>query len=197
MLADLFRRRPKRHVAILPLTQAVTERARALQHATIDPLLARARLADALRDASVPPPHPRLFDEQIAAVPAEQLPEVLRRVAVLTHVLRAIPWGAVRELGATPTLQLVLDLARRYEMHDLDLLRRAPLRAEELARELVAQLGVGVEGETPDQSAARRAVLDWRRLVAQMNDAQASHADKLAWLEQLHDVSRMHRRGKF
>jgi hypothetical protein len=193
MLDQLFGRRPRLEFPLQPALARVIERAAAFQHVELDPLLVRARLADRLRDADTPPPSPRLFDQLAPTSDAE----AMRRIAVLTSVLGIFPRSGLRERGGEAVVHAVLDLARTYDLHEIDLLRRAPLRAEELVRVLAKALDVGIVGETARASAERLELLDYKRLVREVDRARAGAADRVAYLSKLHEDLAPRGRGKF
>jgi hypothetical protein len=81
----------------------------------------------------------------------------------------------------------------------LELLARGPLRVEELARRLLAGLGLAVRGESPKGSAERLERLDYGRLLAEAERAKDAAADRMEKLRKLQDEQEARRspRGKW
>jgi hypothetical protein len=76
-------------------------------------------------------------------------------------------------------------------------LGRSPARIEELARAWIAGLGAGVDGETPRESKARLAQLDYAALLARVEKAKLSAEDRVKYLEELQAAQAGVRRGKW
>jgi hypothetical protein len=166
-----------------------------------DPELVRARLADGCRDAAVEPPTP----DELAAQAAGLDDETCNRLGTLAFALD-LPdvRAAVAALAAARSTLELLDagfvgVARRTPLLTLELLGRSALRVEELARRLLAGLGVGVRGESVRASRERLQRLDYERLLAEAERAKQSAADRLAELERLQDKQEQNRprRGKW
>jgi hypothetical protein len=166
-----------------------------------DPELARARLADACRDAGVAPPTPEEFGD-LAVGLDEEAP---LRLAVFVAALDVAEVRAALRplLAARPAAELVAaaftGLARETPLLTPALVRESPLRAEELARRFVAALGAAVRGESADVSRKRLERLDYGRLLAEAERAQESAKERAAKLRQLQDEQekRRPRRGKW
>jgi hypothetical protein len=157
------------------------------------PALVRARLADAYRDAGLLPASSAPFKslgpgdwERLAilccALPmvVPHLPALVGRKAVDTHVAEAF---------VAP--------ARARGLLTREVLGRSPARIEELARAWIAGLGAGVDGETPRESKARLAQLDYAALLARVEKAKLSAEDRVKYLEELQAAQAGVRRGKW
>jgi len=90
-------------------------------------------------------------------------------------------------------------VARTTPLLTLDVLGRSPLRVEELARRLLAGLGLAVRGETAKTSRERLERLDYGRLLAEAERAREAAADRMEKLHKLQDEQEMNRtrRGKW
>jgi hypothetical protein len=90
-------------------------------------------------------------------------------------------------------------VARTTPLLTLDVLGRSPLRVEELARRLLAGLGLAVRGETARASRERLERLDYGRLLAEAERAREAAADRVEKLEKLQDEQEKNRarRGKW
>jgi hypothetical protein len=185
---DLFRRR--RDVEALDLAAATAlagRAAAALENATVDLPLVRARLADAIRDADAAPP------PDVLAGVAAFAEEARRRLALLVELAPALP-AATRRADAFA--QALVGVAAAYDLHTMDLVRRGPARAEELCRALAAAAGAGIAGESAKQSEERLAKLDYRRLMADLDQAKADAEARLAEIKKRFPPS-FHPRSKF
>jgi hypothetical protein len=89
-------------------------------------------------------------------------------------------------------------VARQTEVLTLSLLRQSDIRIEEIARHLAASLGVGWRGETPEQSKNRLHQLDYKRLLAEADEAKKQAEERMEYLrkKQVEDAARRTRRGK-
>ena len=90
-------------------------------------------------------------------------------------------------------------VARTTPLLTLDLLARGPLRVEELARRLLAGLGLAVRGETARASRERLERLDYGRLLAEAERAREAAAERMEKLHKLQDEQEQNRarRGKW
>lgn len=81
----------------------------------------------------------------------------------------------------------------------LELLARSPLRVEELARRLLAGLGLAVRGESARASRERLERLDYGRLLAEAERAREAAAERMEHLHKLQDEQEQNRtrRGKW
>mgnify|MGYP001619851455 CR=1 FL=1 len=67
----------------------------------------------------------------------------------------------------------------------VDMLRRSPLRREELARGWLHSLGLTVAGESVETSDRKRHRLDYARTLAHQKEAQDEAASRKDYLEHL------------
>lgn len=127
--------------------------------------LVLARLADALRDVGLTPPHPNLV--RAALVSLDQ--EGWRVLAYHVELLRDdAGLAALREQvdeDVEPWLQHLADAIAAWTPLTLGLAARSAVRCEEAARRLVATLGARVAGEEHEASIARLRRLDYGRLL--------------------------------
>jgi hypothetical protein len=163
--------------------------------------LLRARLADGCRDAGVPP----LLPEQFDALVQELDEEARRRLAVLAS---ALDLEAVRgALGALAEVRPLgglvgaafAGLAQQTPLLTLELLRQSRLRVEELARKFAARLGAALAGESPEESRRQLERLDYRRLLAQAEQARQAARERAERVRKLQDEQEQNRprRGKW
>jgi hypothetical protein len=166
-----------------------------------DPPLVRARLADGCRDAGLDPPTPEELDARVAGL----LHEDWNRLGTLAFALDLPDMRAALAALAVsrPVLELLnagfVEVVRRTPLLTLELLGRSPLRVEELARRLLADLGAGVGGESPRTSQERLERLDYERLLAEAERAREEAASRLEELHRLQDEQEANRprRGKW
>jgi hypothetical protein len=165
-----------------------------------DPDLIRARLADGLRQAEVSPPTPQECDPLFQGFDDEGW----RRLAVLAGALdqedvrAALPELARQRPPAELFALGFAGVARGTPLLTLDLLARGPLRVEELARRLLAGLGLAVRGESERVSRERLERLDYGRLLAEAERAREAAADRVEKLRKLQEMQELkRRRGKW
>jgi hypothetical protein len=166
-----------------------------------DPDLVRARLADGLRDAGLRPPTLDEFDALADGLDDEGW----RRLAVLASALdqedvrSALPQLAKVRLPAELLALGFVGVARTTPLLTLDLLAQSPLRLEELARLLLAELGLAVSGESARASRERLGRLDYGRLLAEAERAREAAAGRMEQLHKLQDEQERTRprRGKW
>jgi hypothetical protein len=165
-----------------------------------DPALTRARLADGLRDAGLLPPTPDEFDALAGALDDE----AWRRLTVLAGAFdqKDVRAGLTELAKARPPVELLaagfVGVARETPLLTLELLARGPLRVEELARRLLAGLGLAVRGESVRASRERLERLDYGRLLAEAERAREAAADRMEKLKKLQDEQELKQaRGKW
>jgi hypothetical protein len=164
-----------------------------------DPDLTRARLADGCRDAAVTPALPEEFDAAANGLDGEGW----RRLAVLVSVLDLAPVrAALSQLPAgrsgAEAVAAFVGVARTTPLLTIEVLEQSELRAEELARRLLTELGAAVTGETADESKKKLHRLDYGRLLAEADQARQAAAERAERLKKLQDEQEMRRsrRGK-
>jgi hypothetical protein len=185
---------------LAPLVARVREAAPALEARDVSPDLVRARLADHFRDAGIGPPNALDFEAQSAGLDAEGWRCLALAAAAVDDVgARAAIAGRAGQVPAPAHVEWgFLDFARDSAPLTVGLVRQSPVRAEEFARQLSARLGVGIVGETDEQSRARLSAIDYKRLLAEAERAKASAEEKMERLRQRQaeaDAKRR-RRGK-
>jgi hypothetical protein len=117
-------------------------------------------------------------------------PKVVR--AELAELAKSRPPAYLLALG-------FLGVAQTTPLLTLDVLARGPLRLEELARRLLAGLGLGVRGEAAQASRERLERLDYGRLLAEAERAREAAAGRMEKLHKLQDEQEHNRarRGKW
>jgi hypothetical protein len=177
----------------------VRERAGRLEGREIEPELMGARIADHCRDCQIEPPRLEALDV-LALLDAD----ALRRLALAVGVFDRVELRAVL-LALTPTLSaddIVQCLSRLVVLEadalTVDLIRQSEVRAEEFARHLSFLLGVAVKGESAEESKRRRHALDYKRLLAEAEEAKRTAEEKLEALrKRQQEDPRRARRGKW
>lgn len=167
----------------------------------IEPDLLRAQLADHCRDADLSPVDPQAFDRWTTDLKTEDW----RRLALAVSALEDPPTrktlatlAQVRELDEIVEAGLIA-FARESELLTMAVLRQSELRSEELARKLARRLGVGIWGETEEQSEEELDRLDYGRLLAEAERAKELAEDRMAYLRerQEEELRRRRPRGKW
>jgi hypothetical protein len=184
-------------VVIEPLVDAVG----AFETGEIDAVLLRAQLADRCRDAGLAPVAPEAFDAAVQALDTE----AWRRLSALAALadrreIGGVLAGILRQRGAAAGLEAMLGVVRGKHLLTMAVLRASPLRVEELARAWLGGLGIAITGETPAQSTAALARLDYERLLAQAEQARLAAVGRMNQLKQAQDEddkARAPRRGKW
>ncbi len=185
---------------LAPLVSRIREAAPALEAKDVAPDLVRARLADHCRDAGIAPPDAHDFEARSGGLDAEGWRRLaLAAAAVDDDGVRAAIAGLAGRVPATTHIEwALLELARDSAPLTVGLVRLGPVRAEEFARQLSARLGIGIAGETDEQSRDRLSAIDYKRLLAEAERAKASAEEKMERLRQRQaeaDAKRR-RRGK-
>lgn len=182
---------------IAAAAHAVADAAAGLSAAESDPPLIEALLADQYREAGVVPLSPRAF----ALLTADLDGKGWLRLAVIVEALtreglHLALAAASRRISVREQVERgMVGPAKALQAVDLRMLASCPVRAEELARRVAAGLGIGIEGETRADSAARLRQIDYTRLLANVEahrqaaeervrrDAQKDEAELAAMLE--------------
>jgi hypothetical protein len=170
----------------------------ALETREIEPLLIQARLADHYRDIGLEPLSPSKFDTLVQCLDAESW----RRFALAIGPLDHVEIRSVLKNVKTSVLQQVqagfVAVARQTSLLTISLLRQSDIRTEEFARHLAAFLGVGWRGETSEQSKKRLHQLDYKRLLAEAEEAKKQAEERMEYLrkKQEEDSARRRPRGK-
>lgn len=188
-------------VALPHAVSAVGAAVPAFEGRDVDAALVRARLADLCRDAGADPMDPAAFDAGTRALG----PEGWRRLGVIAAALdraelRSAVGAAARRRGAAEVVGGLLVMAGRRARLDLEVLRKSPFRVEELTRAALAVAGVGVIGETREQSGQALERLDYDRLLAEAERARLSAEDRMKALKKAQeedDKKRGPNRGKW
>ena len=163
----------------------------------LDPLLVRARLADRLRDAGVLPPLPAAVEELTDDFGVEDW----RRLALLLGSAEepSVRGSGEALFGAEAWRVAFVDVASDRGLLTVEVLRRGPLRVEELARAFVAALGARIQGETEEASRERLQRLDYTRLLNEANLAKMEAEQRAEYLKaiQQREAEARTRRGKW
>lgn len=164
-------------------------------------LLARARFADACRDASVQPIEKTTFENEWRQFDDEHQ----QRFGVLTAGFE-IP-AAARQLPqhsegeqAPSAFKLLVMLTNELHLLTIDVLQQSDVRLEEFSRHFCFQWKLPIEGETSTESSERLHAIDFGRLMKEAESAKASAEDRLAYLRELQkkeEETRRPRRGKW
>lgn len=149
-----------------------------LEPATLDPDVVRAKIADICRDLSIPPMDPLELERLASNLDRGGwdrmglLVLVLERGA-LGDAMAPLFKGRIR----SAVRRGLIEVAESSPLITLELLERAPLRLEELARRFVLGLGASVAGETLEASRAALARLDYNRLITEAERAKRAAMD--------------------
>jgi hypothetical protein len=181
----------------------VADVAAEVSSAECDSVLLEAVLADHYRDEGIAPLRPDVF----TMVTAEMDEGHWLRFAVIVGVLAreelraVIPAVSQRMLVREQIEKGMVAAAKALQAVDLRILSSSMVRAEELARRVARGLGIGFEGETMAESAARLAKIDYTRLLANVDAARASAEEQISelWKRQEAEDNRIarRRRGKW
>ena len=172
----------------------------ALVTKAIEPMLVQARFADHYRNLQLEPVLPQQFDACVHGLDGEGWRRLALAVGLLDHPeIR----GVLKSLVAkTPVLEQFeggfAELAKNTDALTLGLIAQSEVRAEEFARHFAAYLGVAWQGESPEQSQARLTQLDYKRLLAEAEQAKEQAKERMEYLrkKQQEDSARRRPRGK-
>jgi len=164
-------------------------------------LLARARFADACRDAELQPVAGLVFEARCGALDAEHQ----QRFGLLTSALDLEPanrqLAAFAERGeAAAALQRLADLTCDLHLLTIDVLQQSDVRLEEFARHFCSRWELAVEGETAEASRQRLHDINFGRLMKEAEAVRATAEDRMAFLRELQEKeeqTRRPRRGKW
>lgn len=160
------------------LMEAMRDALAELEPATLDPDVVRAKIADICRDLSIPPMDPLELERLASNLDRGGwdrmglLVLVLERGA-LGEAMAPLFKGRIR----SAVRRGLIEVAESSPLITLELLERAPLRLEELARRFVLGLGASVAGETLEASRAALARLDYNRLITEAERAKRAAMD--------------------
>lgn len=188
---DRIRPKARVEVALVPLRAAVRSAAVALGGAAVSEPLVLARLADRVREARGEPLHPDLVARQAAALDADGW----RRLVVTHAALAAMPLEAM-VAGGCAVQSACVAVSAQNPLLTIPLLAATPLRCEELARKLAAQVGVAIAGEDEAVSRAQVERLDYARLLAEGERAAKDAEARLKAIEEKR-AQQGPRRGKW
>ncbi|MEM9073380.1 MAG: hypothetical protein AAGE52_33050 [Myxococcota bacterium] len=158
------------------------------QHESVDAALYRARFCDALRDRRMVVPSPQELDHAESSMD----PASWRRLATVTSAIEDEAIGEAVSIAARldedPSrvwFEGFVGFAAGMDLHPLELLRESSHRLEEYARTWLLRVGVGVAGESSDQSIERLTRLDYARLLAEAERARDAATRRLSDLRRL------------
>jgi hypothetical protein len=170
----------------------------ALERKQVEPLLVRARLADWLRDAGLPPPDPDQVTTWVAALDAEGW----RRLALLATAMEldavssVVGRLAARHDAAWLVKEGLIGVAAATPLLTVALLRESAVRLEELARAWLAALGASIVGEAPAESEERWQRIDYGRLLAEADRAKKEAEQRMAELRERQERAERMRAGR-
>jgi hypothetical protein len=193
-------RPPRVELPLAHLVSRVKDAAPALEGWEVDAPLVQARLADHYRDLGLAPSAAADFERQSAGLDVEGWRRLALGVALLDDPeLR----GALAALvpGMPVALQVangLLGLAQKTAPLTVALARQNATRAEEFARHFAKRVGIGIAGETDEESAARLHEIYYKRLLAEADQARAAAQEKMDKLRQKQtEADGRRRRGKW
>ncbi len=166
----------------------------------IEVALLHARLADHYRDLELVPPEAAEFERTASDLDVEGWRRLAVAVATLDDTgLRAAlaaraPWMDVSAQVQSGFLELARDIAPMT----VALMRQSTLRAEEFARNFACASGLGSSGKAASSLARGCMRLDYKRLLAEAEQAKAAAHEKMERLRKRQLESDLRRRrGKF
>jgi hypothetical protein len=180
------------------MMQRLGELVPALETRDIEPPLVQARLADHYRELEREPVAPSQFDELVQGLDAESWRRLALAADTLDHPdLRS----ALAQLTTTVLEQVqagFVGTATTTDVLPLSLLRQSAVRVEEFARHLADRLGLFWRGETVEQSKQRLWQLDYKRLLAEAEEAKKQAEQRMEYLrkKQEEEAARRRPRGK-
>ncbi|HLM72387.1 MAG TPA: hypothetical protein VK459_06840 [Polyangiaceae bacterium] len=160
------------------LLEAMREALAELEPATLDPDVVRAKIADICRGLAIEPMEPLELERLASNLDRAGwdrmglLVLVMERGA-LGDKLAPLLKGRIR----TAVRRGLIETAESSPLITLELLERAPLRLEELARRFVMGLGASIAGEMLEASRAALARLDYNRLMTEAERAKRAAMD--------------------
>jgi hypothetical protein len=191
---------PKVEWHLAHLVDRVRDAAPALEARDVEAALVRARLADHYRDLGLLPPDAADFERQALDLDIEGWRRLALAVATFddAELRAALAALAPRVPVAVQVESGLLGMARETGPLTVALVRQSAVRAEEFARHLAQRLGLGIVGETGRESQTRLYVLDYRRLLAEAEQAKAAAHEKMERLRQRQsEADNRRRRGKW
>ncbi len=182
------------------LVGRVRDAAPALEARDVEAALVHARLADHYRDVGLAPPDAADFERQAGSLDVEGWRRLALAVATLDDTILRAAFGApTRRVPVAAQLESgFTGLAREIAPLTVALVRQSAIRAEEFARHLAMRLGVGIVGETGEQSRALLDAMDYNRLLREAEQARVLAHENMERLrtKQLEADDRRGRRGK-
>lgn len=168
----------------------------------VHPELQRAKVADLCRDVGLRPASEREFSERWQSYDDEHQ----RRFALLIFGFRAK--GAAQRMrqmsvarpDQNPVFNVLHELTVELSLLTVSMLGESDVRLEEFARHFCQGIGVGINGESAEESTRRLQAIDFKRLTQEAETARASAQDRLAYLKKMQDEqeqTRRPRRGKW
>ena len=163
------------------LIARVRDAAPALETRDVEAALVHARLADQYRDLGLAPPDVAEFERQSANLDIEGWRRLALAVATLDDLeLRpALLAIAPRVPVAAQVERGFLGVAGETAPLTVALVRQSETRAQEFGRHLAMRLGIGIAGESRDQSRALLDALDYKRLLTDADLAKAAAHEKM------------------
>lgn len=163
-------------------------------------VLVQARLADHYRDLGLDPLEPSEFDRLARELDVEGWRCLALAVATLDDPDLRVALAALapRVPVASQYQKGFLDLARESGPLTVGLVRQSAVRAEEFARRFSERLGIGILGESDQESRDRLWAIDYKRLLAEAEEAKLAAREKMDRLrKQQAEADQGRRRGKW
>jgi len=178
------------------LVQRLSELAPALETREVEPLLIQARLADHYRDLNLEPVSLPQFDRAVQGLDTD----AWRRLALAVGTLDHEEIRSALAVLTTPVGQQVqagfVGMARQTDVLTLTLIRQSDVRTEEFARHFAFRLGVFWQGESAEQSQQRLQQLDYKRLLAEADEAKKQAEERMEYLRQKQEEEAARRRPR-
>jgi hypothetical protein len=180
------------------MTQRLNELTPVLETKDIEPPLVEARLADCYRELDREPVPQQQFERLVGGLD----PDAWRRLALAVGALdHPDIRSALARLTTTAVEQVTagfVGTATATDALTLAMLRQSDVRVEEFARHLADRLGIFWQGESAEQSKKRLQQLDYKRLMAEAEEARKQAEQRMEYLrkKQEEELARRRRRGK-
>jgi hypothetical protein len=181
------------------LIARIRDQAPALESREVESALVHARLADQYRDLGLAPPDVAGFERRAANLDVEGWRRLALAVATLEDLeLRAALLAIAPQVPVAAQVESgFLGVAIETAPLTVALVRQSAIRAQEFGRHLAMRLGIGIAGESREQSRARLDALDYKRLLTDADVAKAAAHEKMERLRKRQiDADMRRRRGK-
>jgi hypothetical protein len=190
---------PRVHWPLEHLIARIRDHAPALESREVEPALVHARLADQYRDLGLAPPDFADFERGALNLDVEGWRRLALAVATLDDSLLrpALLAIAPRVPVAVQVESGFLGVAHATAPLTVALVRQSAIRAQEFGRHLAMRLGIGIAGESHEESRALLDSLDYKRLLSDADLAKAAAHETMERLRRRQLSADMRgRRGK-